>query len=291
MTQRIIVVFLAASFSAFGGSLYFQGFETDSSGWYWASGSPGGIAMVPSGTNGINAASGSYYGQVANSPDAYSAELGCCPGYGDGGYGLFGGTGSATAYPGSAYSESIDVFVNVNTPAPSTGVAAFWIDFTPTTLVTDAIGCGSIGCGDEHNFQLLFNGSSVAVDIDGGSPTISITSSGWYTFQATYAQGANPTDLVQTNMNVLTSGGVLVGTMAVLGNSDGETLLSSDLGGPGYLWLPAWQNGFSNDVLAVDNIRADTTGASVPEPGTFGLLGSALVGVIALARKLSARRV
>jgi len=267
--------------------LYFQGFETDTSGWFQDSGGDGNgsITRVPSGggTLGLTAADGGFYGETHNNTNAYQA------GYGSGGFSYFEGDGTnPTPYPGSPFSQSIDVYIDVNTASDpiSSSQGAYWIDMFPSTLVPDADGCGQVGCGDEHNFRLAYTGSSVNVLVDGGGSIATLTTSGWYTFQSTYAMGPTPSSDVLTNMNVFDSLGVLQGTIAVQGNSDGEELLSSDLGGPGLVWLPVWENGFSGDVLGIDDVRAAALlGAAVPEPSNLILLAVVLGGLVGFREK------
>ena len=119
-----------------------------------------------------------------------------------------------------------------------------------------------------------YTGSSVQVSTDGStSPALTITSSGWYTFQDTYAKGATPSSLVNTDLNIFDDTNTLLSSTALLGNSDGSTLTSDNLAGPGYIWLPVWQDGFSNDIIGIDNVRAD----AVPEPSALALLAAGLV--------------
>ena len=73
----------------------------------------------------------------------------------------------------------------------------------------------------------------------------------------TFRKGANPGDLVSTNMNVFDPSGNLVGTTSVIANSPGGPLLSKDLLGPGYVWITVWPNGWAGDVLGIDDVRAD----------------------------------
>ena len=123
---------------------------------------------------------------------------------------------------------------------------------------------------------ITFDGTSVAVTTDGsGTPALTISTPGWYTFQNTYTKGATPTSLVEKDMNIFDAAETLLSSTLVLGNSDGGTLESANLAGPGYIWLPVWQDGFSNDLLRIDNVRADATPA--PEPGSMVLLTSGLV--------------
>jgi hypothetical protein len=275
-------------------NLYFQGFETDTSGWYQDSGGDGNgsITRVPSGGGslGLTAADGSYYAEVHNNTNAYPF-----PGYGTGGESFFEGDGTnPTTYPGTPYYQSIDVYIDPSTTPNTLGpsVPAFWVDMFPSTTVAggDADGCGQIACGDEHNFRLSYDGSSVTVNVDGGSTIATITTAGWYRFETTYAPGATPSSDAQNNMNIFDSLGNLLGTEAVQGDSDGETLMSSDLGGPGMVWLTTWENGFSNDLLGIDDVEAGTLSASaVPEPSALVFLALAL-GCIIVFREKSRRR-
>jgi hypothetical protein len=253
-------------------NLYFQGFETDTSGWFQDSGGDGNgsITQVASGGGslGLTAADGNYYAEVHNNTNAYQT------GFGTGGESFFEGDGTnPTPYPGTPYYQSIDVYIDTGLSNAVASQYAYWIDMFPTTTAAggDSIGCGQIACGDEHNFRLAYDGSSVNVYVDGGGSIATITTSGWYRFEATYAPGATPSSDVQTNMNVFDLSGNLLGTEAVEGDSDGESLISSDLGGPGMVWLPVWQDGFSNDLLGIDDVEAGTL-AAVPEPSTLTFL-------------------
>jgi hypothetical protein len=60
-----------------------------------------------------------------------------------------------------------------------------------------------------------------------------------------------PTQLTK-NFN---AAGDLLSSSAPICDSDGGTLLSSNLVGTGYRWPPVWQDGFSGDNLGIDNMR------------------------------------
>jgi len=254
--------------------LFYQGFETNTSGWIAESGGDanGAIARTASGGGslGLTAATGSYYGEVHNGTNAYQ------PGYGTGGFSFLNGDGTTpTPYPGSSFSQSISVYINTTTPAaPVAGVPAFWIDMSPSLIAPDGVGCDPAACSDEHNFQLSYTGSAVTVGVDGGPSVLTINSSGWYTFETTYQKGPTSSSLVENNLDIFDSTGTLLSSTPALGNSDGSTLESSNLAGPGYIWLPVWQDGFSNDLLGIDNVRAD---ADVPEPSALGIFIAALL--------------
>lgn len=266
---------LLAAGAAHAAPLYFQGFETDTSGWTAESGGDGNgsITQVPSGGGslGLTAFQGGSYAEVHNGTNAYA------PGYGTGGFSFLNGDGvTPPPYPGRSFSQSISVYINVATPAPSApGVPAFWIDMSPSSVAPDSVGCFPAACSDEHNFRLTYTGSSVQVSTDGSvTPALTINSSGWYTFQDTYAKGATPSSLVNTDLNIFDASNTLLSSTAVLGDSDGGTLTSSNLAGPGYIWLPVWQDGFSGDLLGIDNVRADV---AAPEPPAISLLAAGLI--------------
>jgi hypothetical protein len=226
-------------------TLAFQGFEVDTGDWLLTINSQPVIARVPSGGGelGLPSASGNYHAEVYNADNDYLNGY-----YGDSSYSFFGYV-NPPPYPGP-FADSISMYVNANWSLALYGGPGVWIDETPTSPD------GNYGA--EHNFRLTPTGSSVNIFVDGqGSPIANITMSGWYVFQMTYTKGSQPTDLVSTNMNVFDSNNNLLGTTTVLSNSPGGPLYSQDLGGPGYVWITAWPNGWDNDVLAIDNVRAD----------------------------------
>lgn len=258
-------------------SLFFQGFETDNSEVFtynpYAGDGNGYINRTPSGGGslGLTAAMGNYYAEIHNDTNSYQ------PGYGTGFYTDFGYDAAPGAYPGSPFSQSVDVYIDVTTPSASGGEAGYWIDMIPGSTDPNDAANGGNGYGDEHNFRMFYNGTSVGVEADGDPGYFAtITTSGWYTFEATYAPGPTATSLVTTDLFVYNSTGTLVGAMPVLADSDGETLESQYLGGPDFGSILVWQDGFSNDLLGIDDVRADDVGTATPEPASFALLGLGL---------------
>jgi hypothetical protein len=229
---------------------------------------------------GLTAFDGSFYGTVQGNTDGYSA------GYANGGSSFFGFDTSVPPYPGSPFSQDISVYINVNTPAPAIGATpAFWIDDAPSSSSPSDVSSGGIGYGGEHNFRLSYSGSSVTVTDDGGNDLGTITTSGWYTFQMVYAQGATPTSLATTALSIYDASDNQVGVSdQELDNADGDPLESQYLQGPGYVWLTVWQNGFSNDLLGIDDVEANALSA-VPEPASLILLGTCAAIVAGKARR------
>ena len=225
-------------------SLAFQGFETNTGDWTPTT------TRVPSGGGvlGVSSASGNFHAELTNIYDSYF------PGYGGAEFSLFG-YATQPPYTGD-FSQSISMYIFANWPlaSPNNNGQGVWIDMSP--------GQPANNFGGEHNFRLTPTGTAVGISVDGqGSPIVSITTSGWYKFQMTYQKGAHPTDLVTTHMNVFDPNGNLIGTTTVVSNSPGGPLLSQDLAGPGYVWITVWENGWpaagANDVLAIDDVRAD----------------------------------
>jgi PEP-CTERM motif len=271
----VSLALFAAAAPCFATSLYFNGFESNTGD--WAIASPGTITQTASGGGplGLTSYQGADYATIQATPDGYS------PGYADGGYSLFGYGSAIPAYPG-AFDQQVAVYVNVNTPAPSAGTPAFWIDASPSsTSAYDIANSGGLGYGGEHNFRLVYTGTSVLVYVDGGvTPIATLTGSGWYNFESIYAQDATGVGISTATLNVLSADGTTVlGTTSLLNNSDGDPLFSQYLAGPGYEWMTVIQDGFSNNQIGIDNLRADTIAAPTPEPGSFVLLGTGLIAM------------
>lgn len=279
---------LSASGICKADNISFQGFESGTGDWSFADSGQtgdgnGSVTQTASGTGplGLTAFDGSYYATIHGNTNGYST------GYANGGSSFFGFDSSVPSYPGSPFTQSIAVYVNVNTPAPASGATpAFWIDDSPSSSSPSDTSSGGIGYGGEHNFRLTYSGSSVSVSADGTTPLATITTSGWYVFSTEYAKGATDTSLSTATLSIYDANGNQVGVSAFeLDDSDTDPLESQYLQGPGYVWLTVWQNDFSNDYLGIDDVRADTVN-STPEPATFALLTGGLAALAGFGRKL-----
>jgi hypothetical protein len=265
-------------------NLAFNGFETGTGDWSFATSgvtgdANGSITQTASGAGplGLTAFDGSFYGTVHGNTNGYA------PGLANGGASFFGFDTAIPPYPGSPFSQEISVYINVKTPAPSNAAApAFWIDESPSSTSPKDAGTGGVGFGGEQNFRLTYTGSTVKVSANGTTPLATITTSGWYTFQMIYFKGATATSLAMTTLNVLNPNGVVVGSASELDDMGSNPLQSQYLAGPGYVWIPQWQNGFSNDYLGIDDVRADALTAA-PEPGVAALLGLGLLAAMGCA--------
>jgi len=269
MMKKLILVFaLAFLTGTISAAPSFQGFETNTGDWvFYDGGAVSGRVASGGGLLGVPSASGSYHAELVNVHDAYMA------GYGSAGYSYFGGRDPV--YQGSFY-QAIDVYID-----PTWSGLGFWIDMSPADVDNTSLYAA------EGNFRLTANGSSVAVQAINGSTLASITNAGWYSFEIVWSKGLNPTDLIDMDLNLYDSTSTLLGTesfQAVFpqGTHPGQ---SQYLGNNSYVWLSVWQNGFAQDIIAIDNVRTGLTATNViPAPGAI-LLGSIGAGIVSWLRR------
>ncbi len=137
---------------------------------------------------------------------------------------------------------------------------------------------------DEQNFQFSVpTQGTVNVTINGSLPLATITQSGWYAFVETFETGGT---YIQHNFLVYSvpSAGM---PQLVASNANTSAMLSSNLGAIGLEWLTLWQNGFANDVLAIDNIQSGLLPfMPVPEPSAMALVAGC-AGVFLLIQRRS----
>lgn len=250
--------------------VYVQSFETDTSGWSNALG--GSITRVPSGTGGITSNTGNFHAVIGNENDSYDT------GYGNAGYTFFGNTNTSAAQ----FSKSVAVFINVDTAAPTNpSVPAYWID--------GALGnSNSATALGEHNFRLSYSGAAVSVGFDDQTPSVNIATSGWYTFQFLVDRSGPAAATSTTTLNVLMNNAIF-GTSGALTNDFGGDLQNQNLSDPGYLWFTVWQNDFSRNQLAIDDVRLDAVDGAVPETATWAMMvaGFGLIGGTVRRRKVA----
>ena len=229
---------------------YFNGFETDTAGWFNFSGAT--ITRVPSGSmstyaNGVAAAAGNYYARLGKdpSPDSCTFGGGVAPIY----YGPFTRWGGYSAiFPPGGYQTGVDIYLDVTyaqshpdtrfdwSSAISDARGGFRRDFV-FNVGTDAL--GFVISGGNNATRCGANPS------DPGHTPIHISASGWYTFKHTFTGVAGgPLAVILQVMPA--------GTNAVLGTwvrNDPSDIIGVTVGGNRYGWFV--QNEF--DGLAIDN--------------------------------------
>lgn len=246
---------LGSAMTARATTVYSQGFETDTAGWYDSSnGWYGSINQV---TGPLTPAAGTGYAVVSG--DANSAP-----------FTRFGGY---SAVFGSGFTTSIDIYLDKSWAAGSGfdySVSAsdssgnFLRDFI--FHVTQDTSTGTLLVGASNNSSDTLPDES----LENGQNSI-ITSSGWYTFQQVFKDTGG---FLTVDMDVLDSLGNTVFTQT-LGGIDAI----GGVGGNHYGWFtfaPVPGN------LAIDNVSL--TVAPLP---TVGYAGLALIGVLAAKRKFA----
>lgn len=217
---------------------YFQGFETDTAGWW-------GATRVLSGTNGIVAADGNYYATMAGDGSAYT---------------FFGGP--SYTWPGDFIAE-IKVYLDPNWSVGS------GFDYSVSMNQNDGSSflrdfIFHVGVVSEG--QLLVNGDNnsyggvndwVLENVGDGTP-YQVTTAGWYTLQHVFR---DDNGVLAVDMNLLDAAGNVVWTTTRSDTSDIIDGTGADVGGHNYGWFV-----FSTvPNLSADDVRLGTI---VPVPGT-----------------------
>lgn len=217
-------------------SPFFNGFETDTSGWL------GNITRVASGTNGVTSATDSYHAEVAD-----SSVLTRWGGY-------------TNTFPVGGYSTSVDIYLNVD------GGYANDTRFDWDSSVSDTSGnfrrdfifnCGYYNDSDVTGTGPRFvcsasNNSSPgsAYPKNPGRDPYSITTGGWYTFvHHFYDSGGG---VLAVDLSIKDSSGNVLHTWTL---SDSTDIIGSTVGGNRYGWF---------DDQAFPFLAIDNSGLTVP---------------------------
>jgi hypothetical protein len=229
---------------------YFNGFETNTAGWFNYSGAT--ITRVPSGSastyaNGVSASSGSYYARLGKdtNPDSCTYGGGTASIY-YGPYTKWGGYSSA--FPTGGYETGVDIYLDAEYARDHLDTRFDW-----ASAVNDTTG--------SHRRDFVFNVGTDALGfvITGGNNStrcgadpadlghipVHVTTSGWYTFKHIFS-GIPGGPLTVTLELINTSTQALVGAWVRIDPTD---IIDVTVGGNRYGWFV--QNEF--DGLAIDN--------------------------------------
>jgi len=267
LAAPLLVFSAIGSSQALAAALYSQGFEAGTSDW-------AGVNRVASGTGGITAADGAYYGQAVGNGSSYS---------------YWGGKYASTGYlPGSfvPYTTSLDIYLDVNSGSQSgtrfdydssitTSAGSFLRDFVFNAGFYDSGDNTGAGAGT-NRFVISASNNSQPGSAYAKNPAkdpIAIDASGWYTFQQDFTDDAGSLAVI---MSILDSGGGLVHQWTLNDPTD----LIAAVGGSDYGWID--YNEFS--FLGIDNASLKTNVTAVPAPATVLLFGSGLF-VLGLLRR------
>lgn len=233
---------------------YFNGFETDTSGWFNYSGAS--VTRVPSGSsssyaNGVAAAMGNYYARLGKDPSPST----CASGGGPqpwyvGPYTDFGGDISGIFPPGG-YTTGVDIYLDVPYAQTHLDTRFDW-----SSEINDPSG------NFRRDFVFNVGTDSLGFVITGGNnanrcganpysldpthaPQVHVAVSGWYTFKHVFT-GVPGGPLVVNMQLIQKSTNLVVGTWT---RSDLSDIIGTTVGGSSDGWFV--QNEF--DGLAIDN--------------------------------------
>ena len=252
-------------------TLFSQGFEGgDTTDWI------GAISAVTSGTDGINAASGSWFGLVGNDPGGNTFTRT-----------HFGGYNTVTS--GDGYSTSIDIYLDVTgdvTNGVPNDTRFDWdnaVDSLDTSFAQDFVFNAGFytnadGSGDPGFIISASNnaGRGSSYPNNPGRGPISITKTGWYTFQDNFY---NSGGYVFVEMIILDSLGNLVNEWTLpVSNPPGADASNCCFNRYGAFANQEFQ------TLAIDNGSLSTS-TSTPEPSNWLLTVFAVAAFTFFARK------
>jgi hypothetical protein len=230
---------------------YFNGFETDTAGWFNFNGAT--ITRVPSGSpsayaNGVSAAAGNYYARLGidPSPDSCTFGGGTAPIY----YGPFTRWGGySSIFPPGGYQTGVDIYLDVPFAQTHLDTRFDW-----SSAINDPSGnfrrdfVFNVGT-DILGFVITGGNNATRCGANpadpGHSPVVHISTSGWYTFKHTFSGVAGgplvvALEVMPSGSNVPLGGWVL---------SNASDIIGTTVGGNRYGWFV--QNEF--DGLAIDN--------------------------------------
>ena len=245
---------------------FFNGFETDISGWDAFGGSYD-ASRVASGTNGITSASGSYHAENSSTGSAGNW----------GGYNFGAGGGVPTSF--QEYVTSVDIYLDLG------GGWGNDTRFDFSSAINNAAG--------DHKRDFIFNGGFYnSSDLTGpgsgtnrfiisasnnsqpgsayaknpGKDPFAISSTGWYTFQHHFYDDSG---VLAAEMSIFDASNSFVNSWILSDPSDAISLI----GGNRYGWFD--YNQF--DTLAFDN--TSLTVVPVPAAVILGVLGLSVAGL------------
>lgn len=248
------IVALSAGLAS-AGEIFFQGFETDTSGWIPLS-SP--VTRVASGTGGVSSSSGSYHATVGG-----GSPTGAFTRFGEYRYSFDGG-----------FVASIDVFLD---PAWASGTG---FDYSVAASKQDGSHLRDFifhVTKDTSTGKLLVAGTNNS----NGAPredleTINhheVTAAGWYALQSVFYDNGG---VLAVDLNLVDSGGNILFTET---RSNPADLIASVVGGNRYGWFTH----ITGTTIAIDD--TSLTLSVVPLPSAAGLAGIGLLGVGARRRR------
>ncbi len=219
------------------GDTFFNGFETDTSGWFTTGGN---ITRVASGTNGVTSADGNWHAEIAVGPNN-----------GDGAFTKFGGY--SNVFPAGELSQLVDVYID---PAMGSIGNGWALDNALNGNDGDWEEAGGVGAikATDGNWWLAADGDG------GGYPGpasggvgLMINTAGWYTIESQWVENSDDPLEIDRNTFIYDSNGTLL-----YSNLNLKQVFLTDAGGHRYGWFldpngPDWPP--IQFPLPIDNSR------------------------------------
>ncbi|MFO0860224.1 MAG: hypothetical protein U0570_06685 [Phycisphaerales bacterium] len=231
---------------------WYQGFESDTSGWFDGSG----YGSITRQTGPLTAYQGNAYAVVSGTQN------GSAP------YTRWGAY--STTFPAGGYNTSIAVYLDPNAINVGQGFdLSSAANSVSNTHVRDFIfhfgkmADGSVRVGASNNSSF-----STRMDLDANN-SFQILTAGWYVLQHQFRD--NGSGVLSVNLNLLDAGLSTLWSKTLSDASDG---IGAPVGGNRYGWFT-----FADGNYAVDAAQLDV----VPSPGTLALTAAA--GLVALRRR------
>jgi parallel beta-helix repeat protein len=219
------------------GDTFFNGFETDTDGWFNYGGS---ITRVKSGTNGISSADGSWHAEIVVGPSN-----------GDGVFTRFGGYSSV--FPAGGFSQLVDAYID---PAMGNIGEGWALDNAlngSNGVWIEAGGVGVLKANDGY-WWLAADGDGAGYpgSINGGVG-LRIDTAGWYTVESQWVENADDPSMIDRNTFIYDSEGNLLYSAYHF-----QQVALADAGGNRYGWFldpsgPDWPA--IQFPLPIDNSR------------------------------------
>jgi hypothetical protein len=250
MKSRNILILLAAlvftifAIPVLAATHYFQGFEIDTYDW-------SGVTRVGSGSSGVTSAAGDFHAEAATvaKPDT------------TGDFTRFGGY--EPVFPANGYTTSMDVYLNVEAGNPN-DTRFDWssaINKPDGTHRRDFVfnagfynDSDATGSGPRFVISASNNATrSGAYPKDPGRNPLTITQTGWYTFEHHFRNAGG--NVLACDLTISTLAGAPLRTWTL---SDPTDIIGSTVGGHRYGWIVIQEF----PVLAIDNVSLMSAGVA-----------------------------
>lgn len=205
---------------------YKNGFEDSDAADSWN----GTIDRVSSGTNGIDAATGDWYANIAEETNTYWNNMG------------------SNVFPTEGYTTEIDVYLDMSKADGSSTKSIFWnggINDTSASNLEETSIVVRTDPDTANQWQIDFRHTTGGLH---KTDWVNVTGTGWYTLQRHYYEGTD--GYLYIEQSVLDADENVIATHTFGGNALGY-VVDDNVGGADYSWFPAEYTDFA--TVPADN--------------------------------------